>query len=402
MAQRNLIPFLAVLGAVFGCLTGVAAQEDATKIHVDVNMVQLNVAVMDSKGNYVTGLQPVDFVVTEDGIPQKVATFGEGNEATRSVKHPAPGEDKPDALRTRNDTGSLESASELGSELSTMMAGANVFILFDTSNYMYRGFVFAQDAIAEFVRSLDGPDRVAFYSYSRDLSRATPLTADRFEVLRGVRSTVAGDDAALYNALLMTVKDAGQNVGRKVVVVFSNGPDNASVVPPEDVAELAQSKGIPVYMISTREAKLDPVSSTVFRRMSAATGGEAYFARTWREQQKAFGSIRNDLAHLYSLSYYPQPNPNHGWRAITVKHGGGGPEEWPIPNAQRLPSAVSGRSYFGGVGGSGFRSGCVFGALELRGVRQPLAARVQKRGIAAEASWEGLLSSPLASTALTM
>ena len=59
------------------------------------------------------------------------------------------------------------------------MAGANVFILFDTSNYMYRGFVFAQDAIAEFVRSLDDPDRVAFYSYSRDLSRATTLTPDR-------------------------------------------------------------------------------------------------------------------------------------------------------------------------------------------------------------------------------
>ena len=199
------------------------------------------------------------------------------------------------------------------------MAGANVFILFDTSNYMYRGFVFAQDAIAEFVRSLDGPDRVAFYSYSRDLSRATTLTPDRSQVLRGVRTTVAGDDAALYNALLMTVKDAGQNTGRKVIVVFSNGPDNYSMVPPEDVAELAQSKGIPIYMISTREAKLEPVSSTVFKRMSAATGGEAYFAKTWKQQQKAFASIRNDLAHLYSLSYYPQANPNRGWRAITVK-----------------------------------------------------------------------------------
>jgi hypothetical protein len=53
--------------------------------------------------------------------------------------------------------------------------------------------------------------------------------------------------------------------------------------------------------------------------MSAATGGEAYFAKTWREQQKAFASIRSDLAHLYSLAYYPQPNPNRGWRAITVK-----------------------------------------------------------------------------------
>ena len=48
-------------------------------------MVQLNVAVMDSKGNYVTGLRPSDFVVTEDGIPQRVATFAEGNEPTRRV-----------------------------------------------------------------------------------------------------------------------------------------------------------------------------------------------------------------------------------------------------------------------------------------------------------------------------
>ena len=310
-------------GSVFllGLVHGVAAQEGETSIRVEVDMVQLNVAVMDSKGNYVTGLKPSDFEVTEDGIPQKVATFGEGNEATRTVTAKAD-EDQPGQMRVRSSNGASDSAettSELGSELGSAMAGANVFILFDTSNYMYRGFVFAQDAIAEFVRSLDNPDRVAFYSYSRDLSRATTLTPDRNLVLRGVRTTVAGDDAALYNALLMTLKDAGQNTGRKVVVVFSNGPDNASMVPPEDVAELAQSKGIPIYMISTREAKLEPVSSTVFKRMSAATGGEAYFAKTWREQQKAFASIRNDLAHLYSVSYYPQPNPNRGWRTITVK-----------------------------------------------------------------------------------
>ena len=321
MAKRLLLFLLLATGLVFFPVQRMAAQEDEPKIHVEVDMVQLNVAVMDSKGNYVTGLRPSDFSVTEDGIPQKVATFGEGNGPTRRVTSIAE-EDAPGELRSRPQNGSSESAdttSELGSELGSAMAGANVFILFDTSNYMYRGFVFAQDAIAEFVRSLDNPDRVAFYSYSRDLSRATTLTADRSQVLRGVRTTVAGDDAALYNALLMTIRDAGQNVGRKVVVVFSNGPDNASMVPPEDVAELAQSKGIPIYMISTREAKLEPISSTVFKRMSAATGGEAYFAKTWREQQKAFASIRNDLAHLYSLSYYPQPNPNRGWRAITVK-----------------------------------------------------------------------------------
>jgi Ca-activated chloride channel homolog len=322
MAKQFLLFALVLATFVAGSFNRAIAQESETKIRVEVNMVQLNVAVMDSKGNYVTGLRPSDFVVTEDGLAQRVATFGEGNEPTRRVTADGPGAGKPGELRSRGQTGSADSpdeSSELGSELGSMMAGANVFILFDTSNYMYRGFVFAQDAIAEFVRSLDHPDRVAFYSYSRDLSRATTLTADRSQVLHGVRTTVAGDDAALYNALLMTVRDAGQDTGRKVIVVFSNGPDNASMVPPEDVAELAQSKGIPIYMISTREAKLEPVSSTVFKRMSAATGGEAYFAKTWKQQQRAFASIRNDLAHLYSLSYYPQANPNQGWRAITVK-----------------------------------------------------------------------------------
>src|SRR5215472_16084691 len=99
--------------------------------------------------------------------------------------------------------------------LSSPLAGAKVFILFDTSNYMYRGFVFAQDAICEFIRSLDHPDRVAFYSYSRDFSRASLLTAEKSRVLRGVRATVAGDDAALYDGLLMTLKDAAQFSGKR-------------------------------------------------------------------------------------------------------------------------------------------------------------------------------------------
>jgi hypothetical protein len=72
-------------------------------------------------------------------------------------------------------------------------------------------------------------------------------------------------------------------------------------------------------MISTREAKLDPATSAVFERMSATTGGEAYYAKNWRDERQAFSSIREDLAHLYFLSYYPQTNPNRGWRAITVK-----------------------------------------------------------------------------------
>jgi Ca-activated chloride channel family protein len=316
---KNCFSLLALVLIVFSNPgSRMVAQESEPNIRVVVDMVQLNVAVTDNKGNYITGLHPSDFSIVEDSIPQKLATFGEGNEPAYKVAEIMAGDGKTSAQAAGQQHQSDQKPAE-DQSLGAMVAGANVFLLFDTSNYMYRGFVFAQDAIADFVRSLESADKVAFYSYSRDLSRSAPLTPDRAQVLRGVRATVAGDDAALYNCLLLTIKDAAHYTGRKVVVVFSNGPDNSSMVPPEDVAELAQSTGTAIYMISTQLAKLEPVSTAVFERMTAATGGKAYFAKTWRDEQRAFASIRDDLAHLYSVSYYPQPNPNRGWRAINVK-----------------------------------------------------------------------------------
>jgi VWFA-related protein len=309
MGKKSFPFILIAVMAVLSVETAIEAQE-SPNFQVVVNMVQLNVAVTDKKGNYITGLRPQDFSIVEDGIVEKTATFAEGDEPTRSLREF--GDDSASGDNGRH-------SSNAAQDFASMVNGANVFVLFDTSDYMYRGFVFAQDAITEFIRSLGNADKIAFYSYSRDLARMSPLTSDRPQVLRAVRSTVAGDQAALYNALLLTLKDAAQNTGRKVVVVFSNGPDNSSVVPPEDVAEFAQSAGVSIYMISTQKAKIEPVSTVVFDRMTAATGGKAYFAKDWKDEHRAFASIRDDLAHLYSLSYYPKPNSNTGWRAITVK-----------------------------------------------------------------------------------
>lgn len=308
MGKRALLFLCVILIPVSGGKTVASAQEENSRIQVNVVLVQLSVAVTDHKGNYVSGLRPEDFAIYEDNISEKAATFEEGNEPRRSLL----GE-------TASNANAATKGPEGSEAILSRAAGANVFILFDTSNYMYRGFVFAQDAIADFIRSLEGVNKVALYSYSRDLSRVSTLSADRSQVLRGLRSTVAGDDAALYNSLLMTVKDAAPLTGRKAIVVFSNGPDNASLVPPEDVAELAQSTGTIIYMISTRQAQSEPVSTAVFERMSRATGGKAYFSKDWKDQKKAFAAIRDDLAHLYALSYYPQPNPNRGWRTITVR-----------------------------------------------------------------------------------
>ena len=77
--------------------------------------------------------------------------------------------------------------------------------------------------------------------------------------------------------------------------IIYNGPDNASMVAPDDVRAVAEDEGIPIYVISTNDASKDPVSSNVFKRISARTGGQVYFAKTWQKQVEAFEYMRKFL-----------------------------------------------------------------------------------------------------------
>jgi Ca-activated chloride channel family protein len=314
-------------GVLFGCFAAAGsgiwlfAQDggaNASRTPVfksKVDLVVLSFTVTDNKGKYVNGLKPADFRIVEDGIREKLATFSEGNRPAMQIledgtmKPVAPGE-QPEGERV---------AAVPVPGPSGDFVGTNVFVLFDTSNFMYHGFVYAEDAIADFVRGLDKSDSVAVYTFSRNLSRAANLTSDRNDAIFGLRKSVAGDDTALYNGLLLTLRDAAKVPGRKVVIVFSNGPDNASMVAPDDVRAVAEDEGIPIYVISTNDVNKDPISSNVFKRIATRTGGKAYWAKTWQKQVEAFEAIREDLGNSYTVTYYPAPNPNEGFRKIDIQ-----------------------------------------------------------------------------------
>src|SRR5215470_10381990 len=97
--------------------------QDSSHIHVIVNMVQLNVAVTDKNGNYITGLRPEAFSITEDGIPEKLATFAEGNGPTRALFDLAQG----DRTGKGSESGDMPSPSESAGMPITLdpIAGAN-------------------------------------------------------------------------------------------------------------------------------------------------------------------------------------------------------------------------------------------------------------------------------------
>ena len=137
--------------------------------------------VTDSKGHYINGLKPTDFRIYEDGILAKDHHLRRRQQAARAGvggRHDAAADRRP----RRRHAGARRRQPRSRSDA---FVGTNVFVLFDTSNFMYRGFVYAEDAIADFVRGLDRADSVAVYTFSRNLSRAAPLTHERSDAILG-------------------------------------------------------------------------------------------------------------------------------------------------------------------------------------------------------------------------
>jgi len=259
-----------------------------TVFHVDVGVVVVSFTVRDPNGTYVTGLKPSQICVREDGVEQQIKNFMEASAGGPSRQ-----------------------------EAESPLMGSSVFILFDTSNCMYEGFARAEDGIENFIRHLDPGQAVAVYSFSHNLSRLARLTNDHETAIRGLRSAVAGDSTALLNSTLLTLRDAAEVPGRKVLIVFSNGPDDTSILTPSDVARVAEEEGIPIFIISTKAE--NEICQTAFNMLASTSGGQMFLAPQRIRQMQAFEAINNDLRHTYTLTYRPGQNDNDGWRHINVQ-----------------------------------------------------------------------------------
>lgn len=278
------------------------AQKDRRPVfRASVRMVVQPFSVTDSRGNPVSGLKPSDIRILENGVPQRIAALVEGSRVVLQQEG-----------------------------LDDGVAGASVFVLFDTSNAMYSMFPYVYDSIAEFVRRLDPADAVAIYTFSRNLSRASPLTKDHLQARAGLVNAVAGDDTALFNALLLTIRDAARVPGRKAIVVFSNGPDNASMIGPENVGRVAEDEGVPIYIVSTLAAARDPLTANALQSLVKRTGGRLYWASRPQDQAAAFQSVRQDISTSYTAYYYPAPDMDSGYRSIQVEMTSAAGSKWHV------------------------------------------------------------------------
>ena len=127
-------------------------------------------------------------------------------------------------------------------------------------------------------------------------------------------------DTALYNFLLLTIRDAARVPGPKQIVVFSNGADDTNLVSADDVRRVAENEGIPVSVVSINMK--DEISNATWSRITNTTGGGVFLAADWAEQRRAVQALGDMVRNTYVLSYYTS-NDKPGFRKLQVRVKGG-------------------------------------------------------------------------------
>lgn len=239
-------------------------------VRVDSNLVIIPASVVDGRGRAVTDLKVEDFELKVDG---EVKTIGELTRAETPV---------------------------------------HVALLFDNSASLSAAREFEKQAAVRFFRSVVRPiDRAAVYSISTVPTLAQGLTNDVPRLVRTIERFGAPDGAtALFDAVAQAADYMRPLVGRKVLVLVSDGTDTVSDVDFDEAVNRALRAECQIYVVQTRQVEdpnlHDPVSEQRMYRISEQTGGAVFVPRSVEELDAVFTQISLDLSQQYLLSYYPQ------------------------------------------------------------------------------------------------
>jgi Ca-activated chloride channel family protein len=255
-----------------------------------VDLVSLNVTVMQGSNRFVTDLSADDFQVFEDGVRQDVTVFNRGN--------------LPIALA----------------------------LLIDTSASMESRLQTAQEAAIGFARKLRPNDMAEVIDFDSRAVILQTFTGDVPALEQAIRRTSAGGSTSMYNAIYIALKDLRNvpakevdEIRRQAIIVLSDGEDTSSLLPFEEVLDLAKRSQTAIYAIGLRSEEGGSnrgfnESEFVLRQLAQETGGRAFFPSQIGELAGVYGLIADEISSQYTLGYTSRNSKRDGaWRRIVVR-----------------------------------------------------------------------------------
>jgi VWFA-related protein len=199
-----------------------------------------------------------------------------------------------------------------------------VGLVVDHSSTMRRKLVEVSAAARTFVRSSNPEDEMFVVNFNERVSLGLPATI-RFtnstaELERAITSAPAGGQTALYDAIARGLEElrAG-NRDRKVLIVVSDGGDNASARSLTQVMKFAGQSSAVIYAVGIFDEEDPDRNPGVLKRLAATTGGEAYLPKELSEVTTICDRIARDIRHQYTIGYVPtNPIRDGTYRAIRV------------------------------------------------------------------------------------
>lgn len=261
---------------------GSRAQNQLRNYHgdyrIDGRLVEVYATVVDQRGHFVDGLTADAFRVLDNGKEQKVKHF----------------ESEADSMHCA--------------------------ILLDTTGSMTGALPRLKNSVIDFISDLGPEDYVAIYTFTEQLVVQQEFTRDKDAAKRAVLRLRAGGRTALFNALSEAAQAMRDQPGKKAMVVFTDGDDNASILNAEAAVNRARTDGVPLFTVAEGEALESPDLRKVLVNLSTSTGGSAFDIDDEKSMNAIFERISAQLHHMYLLAYTPAIGPGEkDWRRIDVQ-----------------------------------------------------------------------------------
>ncbi|MCI0413258.1 VWA domain-containing protein [bacterium] len=285
---RKALPFLIVsLSSAF-----LIAQEPLRE-DLQVTLVTLYVSATDTRGDFVTYLTPEDFLVKENGVQQTISSFSSGNE------------DAPLTVAFVVDNSGSMTAANLE------MARSAGFLL---------------------LKEMKPNDKMSLIAFRHDATSLVELTFEKNRIenmLRTMRPQYG--TTALYDAIYFSAGKLDTELGRKVLILFSDGQDNTSRHRLNSLLdEVAALSDITILSIGTLFQKEEinrygaieeyKKGRAAMEKLAEVTGGFSIFPENKAALEEAVTDLRSLIRNQYTLGYYPtNRNADGTWREINLE-----------------------------------------------------------------------------------
>jgi Ca-activated chloride channel family protein len=299
---------------------------------VGLDLVNVTVTVRDGRGGLVAGLGSDDFVVREDGRPQRIEVFAPaaaqihtGERATRSARlhctrcgevvPVAEGEIVPECPRGHR-TFDIGERDQLA---------LNLGMLFDTSESMRKDLKLSQESAIRFLDAIPRARDLLLIFFDRDIRLSRYSSENQQGIFERILDTEGGGLTAFHDAVTVYLSRVADTPGRKVLVVFTDGDDTTSQTSPQDVLRFVRLSDVVIYPVAFRgEHRSNSTEALRARSFLASlaelSGGRVFQPAASKELAAIYQSILDELSTQYVIGYVSDNPARDGkFRKITVE-----------------------------------------------------------------------------------